>query len=194
LAPVSVIGVGPTDAASSECVCLCVIGHGGGGCACDCVSYIVSLQLLCYILMSIWFLGATPIHYVVVGATPAIRLCNSYLGWLDGVPAPPNLVLVLNVQVKSVLTRTCRLDGQWSCSLQAVSLVRDLLTQLPTSAAEQFSVAFGDVEAALAASDVLKQDVLALEDSSRTTLLAPALLLVGPSVEQVEPLLSVSLD
>jgi hypothetical protein len=33
------------------------------------------------------------------GATQAIRLCNSYLEWSDRVLAPPNLLLVLNVQV-----------------------------------------------------------------------------------------------
>jgi hypothetical protein len=32
--------------------------------------------------------------------------------WLAGVLAPPNLNLVLHVQVKSVLTQTCRLESQ----------------------------------------------------------------------------------
>jgi hypothetical protein len=36
---------------------------------------------------------------------------NSYQDLLDGVLAPPNLFLVLNVQVKSVLTQTCRHVG-----------------------------------------------------------------------------------
>jgi hypothetical protein len=40
------------------------------------------------------------------------RLCNSCPEWLDGVLAPPNLLMVLNVQVKSVLTQTCTLEGQ----------------------------------------------------------------------------------
>ncbi len=39
-----------------------------------------------------------------------MRLCNSHLDWLDGVLAPPNLLPVLNVQVKSVLTRTYGLE------------------------------------------------------------------------------------
>ncbi len=33
-----------------------------------------------------------------LGAAQGISLCNSYLEWLDGVLAPPNLLLVLNVR------------------------------------------------------------------------------------------------
>jgi hypothetical protein len=46
-------------------------------------------------------------YYILqsLGATQAIRLCNSYPEWLDGVLAPPNLLLVPNAQVKSVLTQ-----------------------------------------------------------------------------------------
>ena len=73
--------------------------------------------------------------------------------------------------------------------LQVAGLARDLLLQLDTDT-RQLSVAFGDVEAALVASELLENEVLALEEPLESSALSQNLLLVSSA--QVRRLFSAS--
>lgn len=69
---------------------------------------------------------------------------------------------------------------------QRVGLVKELLEKLPQTVSSKTSVVFGDVESALAASDLLaQQQVAALDDPDLAPPPSPFLLIVAPSPDQV---------
>jgi hypothetical protein len=75
-----------------------------------------------------------------LGATQAIRLCNSCLEWLDGVLAPPNLLLALNVQVELALTQTCRLESHMTVFIECIELNSNRSTSACAQCWNQFCV------------------------------------------------------